>query len=113
MVRTAATDFLRRLVVVAVALSIATALWLPCVHLLFKPRLEEHASPTGLPAKAGALAARHLALWNDPTLRAEEMRRIRASNAEWDFMARTFGHREATTDLWASCHGGRSDTVPM
>jgi hypothetical protein len=76
--------------VVAVALSIATALWLPCVHLFFKPRLEEYISTVGLPAKARALAARHLALWNDPARRAEEVRRIRASSAEWDFMARTF-----------------------
>jgi hypothetical protein len=82
--------FIRRLAVIALGLSIASALWLPCVHLLFKPRLEDYTSPAGLPAKAHALAARYLALWNDPARRADEMRRMRTSNAEWDFMARTF-----------------------
>jgi hypothetical protein len=80
----------RRLGVVAVALSLATALWLPCLHLLFAPRPADYVSSAGLPPKVRALVARHLALFDDPARREDEIRRMRASNAEWDFMARTF-----------------------
>lgn len=63
-------------------LALATALWLPCLRLL-------HARPDG-PSKARALAARHVRLWSDPALRAREVARMRGTNAEWDFMGRTF-----------------------
>jgi len=36
------------------------------------------------------LAARHLQLWTEPRLKEMELDRMRASNAEWDFMGRTF-----------------------
>ena len=68
--------FIRRIAVVSVALSLAAALWLPCLHFFYRPRLEDYASPAGLPPKARALAARHLALWDDPALRAAELRRM-------------------------------------
>lgn len=71
-------------------LLLATAFWLPCLHLFFTPRLEDYYRASGLPAKPRALAGRHLQLWQNPATRAEEMQRMRASNAEWDFMGRTF-----------------------
>lgn len=71
------------------ALLVATAIWLPCVHLLFgrghASRNERETSP-----HAKALAARHLELWTKPELRRVELERMRVSNAEWDFMGRTF-----------------------
>jgi hypothetical protein len=82
--------FIRRIALVAVALSMAAVLWLPCLHFCYRPRFADYASPEGLGPKARALATRHLALWDDPARRAVEIRRMRASNAEWDFMARTF-----------------------
>lgn len=39
---------------------------------------------------ARQLAARHLQLWTEPHQREQELRRMRASNAEWDFMGRSF-----------------------
>ena len=74
-----------------VALLLATAIWLPVVHLFFQP-------PAGaMPSKAGAisplarsLAARHLQLWENPEARAKEIARMRSTNAEWDFMGRTY-----------------------
>ena len=71
------------------ALLVATAVWLPCVHLLFG---RGHASRnTAEPSPhAKALAARHLELWTKPELRRVELERMRVSNAEWDFMGRTF-----------------------
>ncbi len=39
---------------------------------------------------ARQLAARHLELWTDPELRRNEVEKMRKSNAEWDFMGRSF-----------------------
>jgi hypothetical protein len=73
-----------------VALLLAATFWLPCVHLLFA----RHASPkpgtAGISAQARELAARHLELWTDPKLKHHEVERMRHSNAEWDFMGRSF-----------------------
>jgi hypothetical protein len=44
----------------------------------------------GLSPKARDLANRHLQLWTDPQSRERELAKMRASNAEWDFMGRTF-----------------------
>jgi hypothetical protein len=73
---------------VLVALVLATAIWIPSVHLLFARRAAP--SSAGLSPQARALAARHLELWNDPQLKQRELERMRRSNAEWDFMGRTF-----------------------
>jgi hypothetical protein len=80
----------RRVFLVIAALAIAAGAWLPCLHLLFRPDLDEYIAGEGVPPKAQALAARHLALWSDPDLRAVEIEKMRTSNAEWDFMSRTF-----------------------
>ena len=73
-----------------VALLAAAAVWLPCVHFLYqKPAAEFHAEK-GLSPRARELAARHLQLWTEPELRKKELQRMRASNAEWDFMGRSF-----------------------
>ena len=82
--------FCKKLFLMFIALAIAAGLWLPSMHLLFKPHMDEYLSDTGISSKARALAARHLALWSDPELRAEEIAKMRRNNAEWDFMARTF-----------------------
>jgi hypothetical protein len=73
-----------------VALVIAAGVWLPSLHLLFKPDLDRYVSNGGISLRAEALAARHLKLWIDPDLRAGEIAKMRRNNAEWDFMARTF-----------------------
>ena len=80
----------RRAIFVALSLTLAAGIWLPCVHLLFAPDLSDYLRPVGVPPKARALAARHLKLWSDPKLRKKVLARMRASNAEWDFMGRTF-----------------------
>ena len=73
-----------------VALAVASAIWLPCVHLFFKAPVAEFRTASGVSPKAQALAARHLKLWTDPASRELELRRMRGSNAEWDFMGRSF-----------------------
>lgn len=81
---------LKRIGVGVVALTIASAIWLPCVHLFFKKPVAEFRTVSGVSAKTQALMARHLKLWTDPALRESELHRMRGSNAEWDFMGRSF-----------------------
>jgi hypothetical protein len=72
------------------ALVIAGILWLPCLHLLFTRPLSDFRQNQGLSPKARQLAARQLRLWTEPALREPELNKMRASNAEWDFMGRSF-----------------------
>src|SRR6266699_2756178 len=72
------------------ALLLARVIWTPCLHLFFTRPASDFRAPNGLSPKAKLLAARHLQLWTEPALRETELQRMRASNAEWDFMGRTF-----------------------
>ena len=81
---------LKRILPGIVALVIAAAIWVPCLHLFFQRPATDFCQAQGLSPKARELAARHLRLWTDPASREQELRRMRASNAEWDFMGRSF-----------------------
>jgi hypothetical protein len=72
------------------ALVISAAIWLPTLHFFFRRPVSDFYLSQGVSPKARELAARHLELWSDPALRQIELRKMRASNAEWDFMGRTF-----------------------
>jgi hypothetical protein len=80
----------RRFAIGSLSLIIALGIWLPCVHLLFQEHLSEWHQKDALSPKAVDLAQRHLILWSDPSLRQIEIDKMRQSNAEWDFMSRTF-----------------------
>lgn len=73
------------------SLLLATVVWLSLVHWAFV-RPQDTFSPRkpGVAPKAQALAARHLQLWTDESQRRAELDRMRRSNAEWDFMGRSF-----------------------
>jgi hypothetical protein len=73
-----------------VALTVAGFVWLLCLHWFFTRPVAHFRSAEGLSPTARQLAARHLQLWTDPKLREQELNRMRASNAEWDFMGRSF-----------------------
>jgi hypothetical protein len=74
----------------SLALLAAAAIWLPCLHFFYtRPATVFHVTP-GLSTRASELASRHLRLWTEPGLRQQELGRMRASNAEWDFMGRSF-----------------------
>lgn len=60
-------------------LILATALWLPSLHLWF------HATPAEL---RQPLASRQLEVWNTP--QREGLAALRRTNPEWDLMSRTF-----------------------
>lgn len=80
----------RRLLYGLLSLLVATAIWFPCVHVFFRPRVQDYFAPTGVAPQSRALAARHLEFWTRPELKAQEIAKMRGSNAEWDFMGRTF-----------------------
>ncbi len=73
---------------VPLALIVSAAIWLPCLHLLFACHTQR--DQRCITPQADALGGRHLELWRNPELRQRELSRMRVSNAEWDFMGRTF-----------------------
>ena len=80
----------RRFLLTLAALILAAAAWLPAVHVLFTPPAGQFRADEGIAPRARQVAARHLALWSDAKTRQRELDRMRSSNAEWDFMGRTF-----------------------
>jgi hypothetical protein len=80
----------RRILTGLTALLIAGCVWIPCLHFLFRRAASNFYQPEGLSPKARQLAARQLQLWTRPQSRERELARMRASNAEWDFMGRSF-----------------------
>ena len=80
----------KRFLVGLAAVIIAMLIWIPCVHFFFTKPPSDFNRAQGLSPKARELAERHLHLWADPKLREQELRRMRTSNAEWDFMGRSF-----------------------
>ncbi len=81
---------MKRILAGLIALVIAALIWLPCLHFLFIRPVSVFRLAEGLSPRARQLAARHLQLWTEPTLRGEELKKMRASNAEWDFMGRSY-----------------------
>lgn len=80
----------KRILLGVAAFLLAGCIWVPCLHFFFtKPPASFHQG-TGLSPRAKELAERHLQLWTTPSLREGELNRMRASNAEWDFMGRSF-----------------------
>ncbi len=75
---------------VGAALILATLVWLPCLHLLFRPHLARFYAERGIPPQAQALAAQQIMLCTNTAARAGEIAVLRRSNAEWDFMSRTY-----------------------
>ncbi len=72
------------------ALAIAGCIWIPCLHFFFAKPATDFRADAGLSPDARRLAAWHLRIWDEPQLRERELGKMRASNAEWDFMGRSF-----------------------
>src|SRR5436190_7872279 len=79
-----------RLIIGLAAVGVGTAIWLPCVHWLFAVNPATVYATSGVPPRARELAARHVQLWTDAASKKREAERMRQSNAEWDFMGRSF-----------------------
>src|SRR5262245_48588422 len=69
---------LRRMVI---ALLGATLVWIPSVHFFYRPEPKEI---------AGGLEQRALSMWSERAELDEAIARMRQTNAEWDFMSRTY-----------------------
>lgn len=80
----------RRILVGLMATALASLIWISSLHLFFAQPASAFRPLQGVSPKARQLAERHLRLWNDPKSREQELQRMRASNAEWDFMGRSF-----------------------
>jgi hypothetical protein len=74
----------------AVALAVGAAVWLPMLHVWYTPRAPLAGPGAAVSPLAGELLARQLQLWEEPAARERELARMRRSNAEWDFMGRTY-----------------------
>src|SRR5580698_4495915 len=72
------------------ALTVAALIWLPCMHFIFAKPVSHFRRDSGLSPEARQLAAWHLQLWTQPVLRDAELNKMRVSNAEWDFMGRSY-----------------------
>jgi len=72
------------------ALAVAGLIWLPCLHFIFTKPVSHFFREQGLTPEARQLAARQLQLWTDPALRETELNKMRVSNAEWDFIGRSY-----------------------
>ena len=81
---------LKRMGISAVSVAVAAAIWLPTMHLVFRPAASDLFSKDGVAPLPRQLANRHLYLWTDPASRQRELAKMRAVNAEWDFMGRSF-----------------------
>jgi len=60
------------------------------MHRFFTRDVDRYFDGDAIPVEADRLAERHLHLWSSPKHREREIARMRQSNAEWDFMARTY-----------------------
>jgi len=81
---------MKRILAGLAVLAAAALIWLPCLHFFFIRPVTEFRQEQGLSPKARELAARHLQLWTEPALRETELNKMRVSNAEWDFMGRSY-----------------------
>lgn len=82
--------FRTRLLFAAVSIAVATAVWMPMVHWLYRPGPQEFRSEAGVSPVAERLARRHLDLWASDPSEHSDVEQMRFTNPEWDFMGRTF-----------------------
>ncbi|TET35020.1 MAG: hypothetical protein E3J72_12865 [Planctomycetota bacterium] len=81
---------MKRVLVGIGSLILGAVIWLPCLHIFFTPSRAACFPEKGIPPEAEELVARAVHLWTDSDALKSETLRQRGSNAEWDFMARTF-----------------------
>ncbi len=72
------------------ALLVAAAIWLPCLGFICRPHVADYRAEDGIGPQARLLANRQAELWSHAELRRTGDAQMRESNAEWDFMHRTF-----------------------
>jgi hypothetical protein len=76
----------RGILATTLALGLASALWLPTLHLFFAKNQDAAFADTGTPVRARALAAGLL----DANANEDPMGRLHFASGEWDFMGRSY-----------------------
>ena len=79
-----------RLPLAVVSLLLAGAIYLPCVHLLFRPAASDLTAETGVAPLPAKLAAHQMQAWADRRILEADLAKMRPINAEWDLMGRSF-----------------------
>ena len=80
--------FLKRRLLEALALVLSAAIWLPAMHLFWRPALTSDVG--GLDPMAVPMAAGLEKVWGGVSIEDEGIEPMRQINPEWDFMGRTF-----------------------
>jgi hypothetical protein len=66
---------MKRFMLAVVSLAIGAAVWLPMMHLVFRPGLDAYRADGEIGPRTGALAAHRLDEWLDPVKRESDERR--------------------------------------
>jgi len=80
----------KRFPLAVVSLLLAGALYLPCVHLVFRPAASDLVAETGVAPLPAKLAAHQMRAWADRQILEADLAKMRPINAEWDLMGRSF-----------------------
>lgn len=83
-------SFWRRMLLGGISLVVAAAAWLCVMQFVFRPAMPMAKADGEVEPLASRLAAQQLHQWTDVDSRERELAKMRGSNAEWDFMGRTF-----------------------
>src|SRR3954471_4141663 len=81
---------MRKITVALSSLLIASALWLPAIHLFYGPPSAQRSHNRNLNPETAGLLERQLALWRHDANSTDDVTAMRETNSEWDLMGRTF-----------------------
>jgi len=73
-----------------ISIILAGAIYLPYLHLFFRPAESELTDHKTVSPLAQKIARYQLNLWSQPGLLQSQLSAMRQANAEWDFMGRSF-----------------------
>ena len=79
-----------RLLLALISIILGAAIYLPQLHLFFRPAESELTDRETVSPLAQKIARYHLNLWSQPDLLQSQLSAMRQANAEWDFMGRSF-----------------------
>lgn len=88
--RVSSLNRLRNVPKILAALVIASCIWLPCMHLIFRSQVSHYRQSHRISNRARELAAGQIEVWSNPKVGNPQMRELRKINPEWDFMSRTY-----------------------
>lgn len=88
--RVSSLNRLRNVPKILATLVIASSIWLPCMHLIFRSQVSHFRQSQGISNRTQELAAAQMEIWSNPEVGIPRIRELRKINPEWDFMSRTY-----------------------